>query len=71
MSSFTVTIVVPTAENETVFLLHVVQAALKAYRKRHNSSDSSDEADDRGLAKATDEADRTTETFGQHPIAIA
>jgi len=68
MSSFTVTIVVPTAENETVFLLHVVQAALKAYRKRHNSSD---EVDDRGLAKATDEADRKTETFGQRPIAIA
>ena len=70
MSSFTVTIVVPTAENETVFLLHVVQAALKAYRKRHNSS-SSDEVDDGSLAKATDEADRKTETFDQRPIAIA
>lgn len=68
MSSFTVTIVVPTAENESVFLLHVVQAALKAYRKRHNSSD---EVDDRGLVKATDEADRRTETFGQRPIAVA
>lgn len=69
MSSFTVTVVVPTAENETVFLLHVAQAALKAYRKHRNNSDKSDEVDDRGLAKATDEVDRKTETFG--PIAIA
>jgi hypothetical protein len=68
MSSYTVTIVVPTAENETVFLLHVVQSALKAYRKHHNRSD---EVDDRGLAKATDEAERKTETFGQPPIVIA
>jgi hypothetical protein len=39
MSSSTVTIVVPTAENETVFILHAVQAAIKAYRKSHNRSD--------------------------------
>ena len=39
MSSSTVTIVVPTAENETVFILHAVQAALKAYRKSHSRSD--------------------------------
>ena len=38
MSSSIVVIEVPRAENETVFLLHVVQAALKAYRNTHNES---------------------------------
>jgi hypothetical protein len=38
MSSSMVTIEVPRAENETVFLLHVVQAALKAYRNTQNAS---------------------------------
>ena len=37
MSSFTVTIVVPTAETESAFLMHVVQAALKAYRNHRNA----------------------------------
>jgi hypothetical protein len=38
MSSSIVTIEVPRAENETVFLLHVVQAALKAYRNTPRTS---------------------------------
>jgi hypothetical protein len=38
MSSSMVTIEVPRAENETVFLLHVVQAALKAYRNTQSAS---------------------------------
>jgi hypothetical protein len=33
-----VTIEVPWAENESVFLLHVVQAALRAYRNTPNAS---------------------------------
>jgi hypothetical protein len=37
MSSSIVVIEVPRVENETVFLLHVVQAALKAYRNTHNN----------------------------------
>lgn len=37
MSSFTVTIVVPTAETEATFLMHVVQAALKAYRRHRDT----------------------------------
>ena len=57
MSSSTVTIVVPTAENETVFILHAVQAALKAYRKSHNRSDQrSDQVADNILDRTTDEA---------------
>lgn len=36
MSSSIVVIEVPRAENETVFLLRVVQAALKAYRSTPN-----------------------------------
>jgi hypothetical protein len=35
MSSSIVVFEVPRAENETVFLLRVVQAALKAYRNTH------------------------------------
>ena len=38
MSSSMVTIEVPRTENETVFLLHVVQAALKAYRNTQSAS---------------------------------
>lgn len=38
MSTSIVTIEVPRDENETVFLLRVVQAALKAYRNTHNTS---------------------------------
>ena len=37
MSSPIVVIEVPRAENETVFLLRVVQAALKAYRNTHDT----------------------------------
>jgi hypothetical protein len=38
MSSSIVSIKVPWNENQTVFLLHVVQAALKAYRNRPSTS---------------------------------
>jgi hypothetical protein len=38
MSSSIVTIEVPWDENETVFLLQVVQAALKAYRNTPTTS---------------------------------
>ena len=38
MSSSIVVFEVPRAENETVFLLRVVQAALKAYRNTHDKS---------------------------------
>jgi hypothetical protein len=38
MSSSIVVIEVPWAKNESVFLLRVVQAALKAYRNTHNKS---------------------------------
>ena len=44
MSSSMVTIEVPRAENETVFLLHVVQAALKAYRITQSTSGQVDDA---------------------------
>ncbi len=70
MSSSTVTIVVPTAENETVFILHAVQAALKAYRKSHNRSDQG-QVDDTSLDRTTDEAAKTTGTFGQPTSTIA
>ena len=35
MSSSTITVVVPCAENEAVFLLHAVDAAIQAYRRSH------------------------------------
>ncbi len=38
MSSSIVTIEAPWNENQTVFLLHVVQAALKAHRNRSSTS---------------------------------
>ena len=38
MSSSIVVFEVPRAKNETVFLLRVVQAALKAYRNTHDKS---------------------------------
>lgn len=38
MPSSIVVFEVPRAENETVFLLHVVQAALKAYRNTQSAS---------------------------------
>ena len=38
MSSSIVVFEVPRAENESEFLLRVVQAALKAYRHTHNKS---------------------------------
>ena len=44
MPSSIVTIEVPLDENETVFLLRVVQAALKAYRNTHNTSGQVDNA---------------------------
>jgi hypothetical protein len=50
MSLSTITIVVPTAENETVFLLHAVQAALKAFRDARHTSD---HVNDNGLATVT------------------
>ena len=33
MSPSTITVVVPCAENESVFLLHAVNAAIQAYRR--------------------------------------
>jgi len=35
MSPSTITVVVPCAENEAVFLLHAVKAAIQAYRGSH------------------------------------
>jgi len=35
MSRSTITVVVPCAENEAVFLLHAVNAAIQAYRRSH------------------------------------
>ena len=35
MSPPTITVVVPRAENESVFLLHAVNAAIQAYRCRY------------------------------------
>ena len=35
MSPSTITVVVPYAENEAVFLLHAVKAAIQAYRRSH------------------------------------
>ena len=35
MSPSTITVVVPCAENEAVFLRHAVNAAIQAYRRRH------------------------------------
>ena len=35
MSSSTITVVVPCAEKEAVFLLHAVDAAIQAYRRSH------------------------------------
>ena len=35
MSPSTITVVVPCAENEAVFLLHAVNAAIQAYRRSH------------------------------------
>jgi hypothetical protein len=35
MSPSTITVVVPCAENESVFLLHAVKAAIHAYRRSH------------------------------------
>jgi hypothetical protein len=35
MSSSTITVVVPCAENEAEFLLHAVKAAIQAYRRSH------------------------------------
>ena len=55
MSSFTVTIVVPTAETERTFLMHVVQAALKAYRHHRNRSD---QVNGNGLDHATNDTEK-------------
>jgi hypothetical protein len=60
MSSFTVTIVLPHTENETVFLMHVVQAALKAYR---NNPHRIDHLNGNGVVHATDDAEPTIETL--------
>ena len=56
MSSFTVTIVGTTAETESTFLMHVVQAALKAYRHHRNTSD---QVNGNGLDHATNDAEQT------------
>jgi hypothetical protein len=37
MSPPTITVVVPYASNEAVFLLHAVNAAIQAYRRSHAS----------------------------------
>lgn len=39
MSSLPITVVVPYAQQESVFLLHAVEAALQAYRKNQKRSD--------------------------------
>ena len=54
MSSFTVTLVGTTAETESTFLMHVVQAALKAYRHHRNTSD---HLNGNGLGNATNDAE--------------
>lgn len=59
MSSFTVTIVVPTAETESAFLMHVIQAALKAYRNRGNTSR---QVNGNGLGHVTNDAETTLRT---------
>ena len=38
MSPSTITVIVPCAENESVFLLHAVNAAIRAYRRSHPRS---------------------------------
>jgi hypothetical protein len=38
MSPSTITLVVPTAEKESVFLLQAVRAAIHAYRRSHRES---------------------------------
>lgn len=63
MSSFTVTIVVPTAETESAFLMHVVQAALKAYRNHRNTSA---HVNGNGVGHATNDAENTIRTADLH-----
>ncbi|HEX5550138.1 MAG TPA: hypothetical protein VFX36_04865 [Nitrospira sp.] len=63
MSSFTVTIVVPTAETESAFLMHAVQAALKAYRNHRNTSA---HVNGNGLGNATHVAEKTIRTADLH-----
>ncbi len=48
MSSLPITIVVPHSENESLFLMHAVQAALQAYRR--NLSGTSQVTADKGIA---------------------
>jgi hypothetical protein len=60
MSSFAVTIVVPHTENETVFPMHVVPAALKAYRDHRQSSEHVN-----GNGSATNDSERMTLAFGR------
>ena len=72
MSSSTVTIVVPTAENEIIFILNVVKAAIKAYLKTQNLRDQTrGQVADNILDRTTDEADKKTGTFGQPTSTIA
>lgn len=69
--SSTVTIEVPLVENETVFMLHVVQAARKAYRNHLHKSDSkSDHVNGKESSKITHDADHVTGSFGQ-PTSVA
>ena len=66
MSSFSVTIVVPTAETESTFLRHVVQAALKAYRTHRNTSG---QVNDNGLGNATNDAEtHNTDSRSAPPV---
>jgi hypothetical protein len=59
MSSFTLTLVIPTTENERTFLMHVIQAALKAYRQHRNTGG---QVNGNGLSHATHDAVRTLRT---------
>lgn len=45
LSSSIITLVVPRAENESVFLRRVVQAAVQAYRNDHNKKSDEVNAD--------------------------
>jgi len=65
MSSFTVTIVVPTAETESAFLMHVVHAALKAYRNHRNTSA---QVNGNGLGNTMNDAESTIRTASAHPV---
>lgn len=66
MSSFTVTIEGTTAEPESTFLVHVVQAAMKAYRHHRTTRD---HVNENGLGDATNDAETTIRTQSIHLVA--